>query len=76
MVTRRMMIRRHLRSVRVSALSEAERRQELRDAEASRVHGRVSDEAATSTASPRAVDDRASSPREADAERAGVGEAD
>ena len=75
MVTRRMKIRRHLRSSRVSALSEAERRQELRDAEASRVHGRGSDEAATSTASPRAVGG-ASSPREADAERAGVGEAD
>lgn len=76
MVTRRMKIRCHLRSVRVSALSEAERRQELREAEASRADGRGSDEAATSTASPRAVGDGASSPREAEAERAGVGEAD
>ena len=76
MVTRRMMIRRHLRSVRASALSEAERRRELREAEASRVHGQGSDEAASSTASPRAVDDGASRPREAEAERAGVGEAD
>ena len=34
MITRRMKIRRQLRSVRASALSEEERRQELREAEA------------------------------------------
>ncbi len=40
MITRRMKIRRHLRSVRTSALTEAERRQELREAEARSAHGR------------------------------------
>jgi hypothetical protein len=38
MITRRMKIRRHLRSVRASALTEEERRQELRDAQARGKH--------------------------------------
>ncbi len=46
MITRRMKIRRQLRSVRASALSEEERRQELREAEANGTHGHGRDEPA------------------------------
>ena len=77
MITRRMKIRRQLRSVRASALSEEERRQELREAEANGTHGRDRDEPADSAASPRAADDDgAPRPPEAGAGRAGVGEED
>jgi hypothetical protein len=76
MITRRIKIRRQLRSARTSALPEAERRRELREAEASLAHGQGLDTQAESTASPRVAGDGASSPREAEAERAGVGEAD
>ena len=77
MVTRRMRIRRQLRSVRASALSEEERRQELREAEATCEHDHGRDEPATSAASPRAAgDDGAPRPPEAGAGRAGVGETD
>jgi hypothetical protein len=72
-----MKIRRQLRSVRASALSEAERLQELREAEARHAHGHGRDEAAEPSASPRAAgDDGASSLREAKVERAGVRETD
>jgi hypothetical protein len=77
MITRRMSIRRHLRSARTSTLTESERRQELREAEErhTRHHGR--DKAAEPSASPRAAgDDSASGLREASAERAGVREID
>ncbi|HEX5643793.1 MAG TPA: hypothetical protein VFZ86_15890 [Thermoleophilia bacterium] len=77
MITRRMKIRRQLRSVRASALSEEERRQELREAEANGTHGHVRDEPAGSAASPRAAgDDGAPRPPEAGAGRAGVSEED
>ena len=76
MITRGMRIRRHLRSVRASALSEGERRQELREAEARGAHGE-SDEPAEPAASPRAVgQDGTPRPPEAGAQRAGVDEAD
>ncbi len=76
MITRRMKIRRQLRSVRTSALSEEERRQELREAEARGAHDR-SDAPAESAASPRAAgQDGTPRPPEAGAERAGVSEAD
>lgn len=55
MITRRMKIRRQLRSVRASALSEEECRQELRETEACGAHGHVRDEPAKSAASPRAA---------------------
>jgi predicted cobalt transporter CbtA len=72
MVTRRMKIRRQLRSVRASALSEEERRQELREAEARDAHDH-SDAPAESAASPRAAG-QDGTPRlpDAGAERAGV----
>ena len=76
MITRGMKIRRHLRSVRASALSEEERRQELREAEARGAHDRR-DAPAESAASPRAADqDDTPRPPEAGAERAGVDAAD
>jgi hypothetical protein len=75
MITPGMRIRRHLRSVRASALSEGERRQELREAEARGAHDE-GDEPAEPAASPRAVghDGTPRSP-EAGAQRAGVDEA-
>jgi hypothetical protein len=77
MVTRRMKIRRRLRSARASALSEEARRQELREAEDHLAHGKSRDERDESAAAPRAADlEGASDSREAGAERAGVGEAD
>jgi hypothetical protein len=76
MITRGMKIRRRLRSVRVSALSEEERRQELREAEARGAHDE-SDEPARPAASPRAADqDATPGPPEAGAQRAGVPEVD
>jgi len=76
MITRRMKIRRQLRSVRASALSEEERRQELREAEARGAHDH-SDAPAESVAAPRAAGkDDTPSPPEAGAERAGVSEPD
>jgi hypothetical protein len=77
MITRRMKIRRHLRSVRASALSEEERRHQLREAEANGTHGRDRDGLTDSTASTRAADDDGA-PRsgEAGGGRAGVGEGD
>jgi hypothetical protein len=75
MITRRMQIRRHLRSVRASALSEEERRQQLREAEATGTHGRDRDGLTDSTASPRAADDEGA-PRPPEGGRAGVGEED
>ncbi len=75
MITRGMKIRRRLRSVRVSALSEEERRQELREAEARGAHD-ASDEPAGPAASPRAADqDGTPRPSDAGAERAGGDEA-
>jgi hypothetical protein len=69
-----MKIRRHLRSVRVSALSEKERREELRAAEARGTHD-MSDEPAGSAAFPRAAGQESTPrPPEAGAERAGVDE--
>jgi hypothetical protein len=77
MITRRMKIRRQLRSVRTSSLSEAERRQELREAEARHEHAQDRDEAATPSAPPRAAGEGdASRLREARAARAGVDETD
>jgi hypothetical protein len=77
MITRRMKIRRRLRSVRASALSEEERRRELREAEESDAHGQARDEPAGPAASPRATGrDGNPRPAEARAERAGVGEDD
>jgi hypothetical protein len=76
MITRRMKIRRHLRSARTSALPDAERRWELREAEARLAHGHGRDTQAESTASPRVAGDGASSTREAEAGRAGAGEVD
>jgi hypothetical protein len=78
MITRRMKIRRQLRSVRASALSEEERREELREAEANGTHGRDRDGLADSAASPRAADvDGAPRPPGAGAERpAGVSKED
>jgi hypothetical protein len=77
MITRRMSIRRHLRSARTSALTESERRQELREAEERHTHARGRDETAAPSASPRAAGgDSASGIREASAERAGVSEID
>ena len=52
MITRRMKIRRQLRSARASALSEEERRQELREAEARHAHDH-GDAPAESAVSPR-----------------------
>jgi hypothetical protein len=76
MITRRMKTRRRLRSVRASALSEQERRQELREAEARGARER-SDAPAMSAASPRATGkDGTPRPPEAGAERAGVSEPD
>ncbi len=76
MITRGMKIRRRLRSVRASALSEEERRQELREAEARGMHGETG-EPPESAASPRAAgQDRTPRPPEAGAGRAGVDEAD
>jgi len=76
MITRRMKIRRQLRSVRASALSEEERRQELREAEARGAHDH-SDTPAESVASPRATgQDDTPRPPEAGAERTGVSETD
>jgi len=53
MITWRMKIRRQLRSVRASALTEEERRQELREAEERAAHDHR-DEAPEPRASPRA----------------------
>jgi hypothetical protein len=76
MITRRMRIRRHLHSVRASALSVEERRRELRDAEARHAHDHT-DAPAESKASPRAAGQGDTpGPPEAAAERAGVGETD
>jgi hypothetical protein len=76
MITRRMKIRRQLRSVRASALSEEERRNELREAEARHAHD-PSDAPAESAASPRATgQDVTPKPPEAGAEEAGVSESD
>ena len=73
MITRRMKIRRHLRSVRASALTEEERRHELREAEARGAYDLDRDEPVESAASPRATDDDDTPrPPEAGAERAGV----
>jgi len=76
MITRRMKIRRQLRSARASALSEEERRQELREAEARGAHDH-SDAPVESAAPPRAAGpDGTPRPPEAGAERAGVSETD
>jgi hypothetical protein len=73
MITRRMRIRRHLRSVRASALTEEERRQELREAESRLQRDQGCDETNEPAVSPRAAgEDGASALREADPERAGV----
>ena len=53
MITHRMKIRRQLRSVRTSTLTEEQRRQELREAEERAAHGHR-DEPPESKASPRA----------------------
>ena len=76
MITRRMRIRRHLRSGRRTSLSEEERRQELRDAEARGAHD-DSDAPVESEAPPRAAG-QVGTPRppEAGAERGGIGETD
>jgi hypothetical protein len=77
MITRRMRIRRQLRTVRASALSEKERRQELREAEANGTHGRDRDEPAGSAAPPHAAgDDGARRPPAGAERRAGAGEED
>lgn len=73
MNTRRMKIRRHLRSVRASVLSEEERRQELRTAEARATHHGSQDESTEPTVSPRTSGDGATPPSEAEAGRAGGG---
>jgi hypothetical protein len=76
MITRRMKTRRQLRSVRVSALSEEERRQELREAEARGAHDH-SGAPVESAASPHAAGpDGTPRPPEAGAEQAGVSEPD
>jgi hypothetical protein len=76
MLTRRMKIRRQLRSARTSALSEQERRQELREAEARGAKHRR-DEPSSPASSPRAADDDGTPrPPDAGAGLAGVGEAD
>jgi hypothetical protein len=49
MITRRMQIRRRLRSARTSALSEEERRMELREAEVRRARDRGEDVASEVT---------------------------
>jgi len=56
MITHGTKIRRHLRSVRTSALPEEQRRQELREAEERAAHGHR-DEPPESKASPRASGD-------------------
>ncbi len=70
MMTRRMMIRRHLRSARASALTEEERRLELREAEARIAHG--PGKSAESEASPSSDDAGASGASEAWPEGTGV----
>jgi hypothetical protein len=72
MMTRRMKIRRHLRSVRTSALTEEERRLELREAEARSAHGRG--KPAEPEASPSLGDGSAHEPTEACSEWADVSE--
>ena len=56
MMTHGMKIRRHLRSVRTSTLTEEQRRQELREAEERAAHGHR-DEPPESKVSPRAFGD-------------------
>jgi hypothetical protein len=72
MVTYRMKIRRRLRSVRTSALTEEERRVELREAEARSASGRG--KPAEPEVSPSSGDGGASKPAEAHARRADVDE--
>ena len=73
MITRRMKIRRQLRSVRASALTEEERRHELREAEARGAHDLDRDEPAESGVPPRAADDDGRPrPPEAGGEQPGV----
>ena len=77
MFTHRMQIRRHLRSARASALTEEERRQELREAQDRGALGHSHGEPAESAASLRAPgDDGTPRPPEAQAARAGVGQTD
>jgi len=72
MITRRMKIRRRLRSVRASVLSEDERRRELREAEArsARERGEISASEVTPSSDDGGVDRSAG----AHAGRAGVDE--
>lgn len=70
MKTHGMKIRRHLRSVRTSALSEEERRLELREAEARSADG---DSPPAEPEAPPSSGDGASRPAEARARRPGVG---
>lgn len=72
MMTRRMKTRRHLRSVRTSALTEEERRLELREAEARSARSRG--KPAESETSPFLDEGGASGPTEAGSERADVSE--
>jgi hypothetical protein len=72
MITWRMKIRRQLRSVRASALTEEERRLELHEAEARIAHGRT--KPTESEIPPSSDDGGASRPTEACSERAGVSE--
>ena len=74
MITHRMKIRRQLRSVRASALTEDQRRQELREAEERGAHDHR-DEPPEPQASPRAAGiEGTPKPPEAEAGRAGVTE--
>ena len=76
MINRRMKIRRHLRSVRASALSVEERRHELREAEASIAQGDRQGEPIESEVSPRSSDPGAPGPSGAETMRAGGSEPD
>lgn len=76
MITRRMKIRRHLRSVRASALSEEERRQELREAEVRAAHGDSQGEPTETAMSPRPSNHGSPGPGEAEVKRAGASESD
>lgn len=76
MITRRMKTRRHLRSVRTSALPQEERRLELREAEARAAQGDSQGEPTEPEVSPRPSSPGAPGLSKAEAERAGVGEPD
>lgn len=73
MNTRRMKIRRQLRSARASALSEDERRQELRKAEAKAAQDGGRGVPGEPGVSPRTIGDGAAIPGAAETDRAGGG---